>query len=174
MALENLIKEIMLEIGMDPNKEELKDTPTRAANFIRELTQGMHLTNDDIAKLFGKTFPAEDKNTIIIKNIDIFSLCEHHLALMYDMTVDVAYVPDQKIIGLSKIPRICQMVAKRATLQERITKDIYTILNNILDPDKLIVRVTGKHSCVTARGIKSINSFTETLQSYRLDKSIFD
>ena len=89
-----------------------------------------------------------------MKDIDIFSHCEHHLALMYDMTVDIAYVPNGKVIGLSKLARIADMVSKRLQLQERIGNDILYIVKKITGSNDIIVRIEGCHSCVTARGIK--------------------
>ena len=89
-----------------------------------------------------------------MKDIDIFSHCEHHLALMYDMTVDIAYISNGRVIGLSKLARIADMVAKRLQLQERIGNDILYIVQKITKSKDIIVRIEGCHSCVTARGVK--------------------
>lgn len=153
----NAFREIILALGDDPNREGLKDTPKRAALMYEEMFEGMLYTNDEIAEMFDKTFEVEDINTsdiVILKDIDIFSYCEHHLALMYDMTVDIAYIPKDRVIGLSKLARICDMVSKRLQLQERITKDILYIVKKITNSDDILVRIKGCHSCVSARGIK--------------------
>jgi GTP cyclohydrolase I len=97
---------------------------------------------------------------VVEKDIDIFSHCEHHLALMYDMKVAIAYIPNKKVIGLSKLARISEMCAKRLQLQERIVSDIYEVLRIILDTDDIYIRIEGKHGCMTARGIKSTNANT--------------
>lgn len=156
--LENAFNEIILALGDDPKREGLKETPKRAAEMYLELFEGMNYTNDEIAEMFDKSFDADyvtdSKNVVVVKDIDIFSHCEHHLALMYDMTVDVAYVPNKRVLGLSKIARIADMVAKRLQLQERIGNDILYIIQKITKSNDVLVRIEGCHSCVTARGIK--------------------
>ena len=156
--LEKAFSEIILALGDDPKREGLLDTPKRAAEMYLELFEGMNYTNDEIAEMFDKSFDTDyltdSKNVVVVKGIDIFSHCEHHLALMYDMTVDIAYVPNKRVIGLSKIARIADMVAKRLQLQERIGNDILEILKKITKSDDILVRIEGCHSCVTARGIK--------------------
>ena len=101
---------------------------------------------------------------VMVKDIEIFSYCEHHLALMYDMKVSVAYVPNGKVIGLSKIARIADMVGKRLQLQERIGSDIAEIMQEILDTKDVAVVIEGTHSCMTARGIKKVNAKTYTAE----------
>ncbi|MBR4496702.1 MAG: GTP cyclohydrolase I [Acholeplasmatales bacterium] len=156
--LENAFNEIILALGDDPKREGLKETPKRAAEMYLELFEGMNYTNDEIAEMFDKSFDTDyvtdSKNVVVVKDIDIFSHCEHHLALMYDMTVDVAYVPNKRVLGLSKIARIADMVAKRLQLQERIGNDILYIIQKITKSNDVLVRIEGCHSCVTARGIK--------------------
>ena len=166
--LENAIREMIIALGDDPTREGLVDTPKRAAGMYAELLEGMNYTNDEIAIMFDKTFDedslTDSKNIVVIKDIDIFSFCEHHLALMYDMTVDIAYRPNGKVIGLSKLARIADMVAKRLQLQERITNDILEIVSKITNSKDVYVRVEGCHSCVSARGIKK-KSYTITKAS---------
>ena len=99
---------------------------------------------------------------VIIRDIEIFSVCEHHLALMYDMKVTVAYIPNKKLLGLSKVARICDMVGKRLQLQERIGRDIAEIMQKVTDSEDIAVLIQGKHSCMTMRGIKKQQSITET------------
>ena len=156
--LENAFKEIILALGDDPNREGLIDTPKRAAQMYLGQFEGMNYTNDELVEMFDKSFDGDyltdSKNIVIMKDIDIFSHCEHHLALMYDMTVDIAYIPNGRVIGLSKLARIADMVAKRLQLQERIGNDILYIVQKITKSKDIIVRIEGCHSCVTARGVK--------------------
>ena len=97
-----------------------------------------------------------------MKDITVFSYCEHHMALMYDMTVNVGYIPRGKVLGLSKIARICDMAAKRLQLQERLGKDIAEIISEAAGTPDVGVKIVGSHSCMTARGIKNPSSRTET------------
>ena len=99
---------------------------------------------------------------VMVKDIEIFSYCEHHMALMYDMKVAVAYMPTDRVIGLSKIARICDMVGKRLQLQERIGSDIAYIMQKATKSEDVAVIISGKHSCMTARGIKNVPSVTLT------------
>lgn len=150
-------------VGDDPSREGLKETPKRVAKMYQEVFEGMLYTNEEIAKKFDKCF--EDTTTgdlVVVDNIPIFSYCEHHIALMYDMRVSVGYIPNGKVIGLSKIARIADMCGKRLQLQERIGADIYDVLRQVLDTEDIIVAIEGKHSCMTARGIKKESSITRT------------
>ena len=176
--LEKAFKEILLALGDDPNREGLIDTPKRAAEMYVELFEGMNYTNDEVATMFDKCFNedyvTDSKNVVVIKDIDIFSHCEHHLALMYDMTVDVAYIPNGKVIGLSKIARICDMIAKRLQLQERIGNDILEVMKKITDSNDILVRITGCHSCVTARGIKKRSKTTTISKLGNISMEVFN
>ena len=128
----------------------------------------MNYTNQEIAEMFDKTFTDEmdfetdSKDMVIVRDIDIFSYCEHHMALMYDMKVTVAYIPNGKVIGLSKIARIADMVSKRLQLQERIGTDIAEIMEMITGSEDVAVMIKGSHSCMTARGIKKPGAVTHT------------
>ena len=157
------IRNILVALGDNPDREGLKDTPDRVARMYHEIYEGMRYTNDEIAKMFNKCF--EDVQTgdlVTVSNIPIFSMCEHHMALMYNMKVHVGYIPNKKVIGLSKIARIADMVAKRLQLQERIGMDIADILETVLGTNDIIVVIEGEHSCMTSRGIKKIGSLTRT------------
>ena len=161
--IEKAILMIIEALGDDPDREGLKDTPTRVAKMYQEVFEGMKYSNDEIAEMFNKCF--EDVNTgdlVVVSNIPIFSYCEHHLALMYNMKIHVGYIPNGKVIGLSKIARIADMVGKRLQLQERIGSDIADILNQILGTEDIIVVIEGEHSCMTARGIKKPGTITRT------------
>ena len=128
-----------------------------------EIFEGIQYSNDEIAEMFNKTFDAPINNDmVVVKDIEIFSYCEHHMALMYDMKVSVAYIPRDRVIGLSKIARIADMVGKRLQLQEKIGTDIAYIMEKAtLSPDVAVI-ITGKHSCMTARGIKNTPAVTLT------------
>lgn len=167
-AIKEHIRGILVALGDDPNREGLKETPDRVAKMYEEVFEGMNYSNHEIAQMFNKTF--QDKmdfeeagnDMVMVKDIEIFSYCEHHLALMYDMKVSVAYVPNGKVIGLSKIARIADMVGKRLQLQERIGSDIAEIMQEILDTKDVAVVIEGTHSCMTARGIKKNAASTKT------------
>lgn len=160
--IRNAIREIIVALGDDPDREGLIETPRRVADMYAEVFEGMTYTNDEIAEMFSKSFDNDAEDLVIVRDIDCFSYCEHHLALMYDMKVSVAYIPHGKVLGLSKIARISQMVCKRLQLQERICSDIADVITKATGSEDVAVFVTGKHSCMTARGIKSINSETTT------------
>lgn len=167
-SIKKHIRGILIALGDDPDREGLKDTPERVAKMYQEVFEGMNYTNQEIAQMFDKTFEDEmdfetdSKDMVIVRDIDIFSYCEHHMALMYDMKVTVAYIPNGKVIGLSKIARIADMVSKRLQLQERIGTDIANIMEIITDSEDVAVMIKGSHSCMTARGIKKPGAVTHT------------
>ena len=136
--------------------------------MYEEVFAGMCYTNEEIAEMFGKTFEqdldfaTDSKDMVVVRDIDIFSYCEHHMALMYDMKVSVAYIPNGKIIGLSKIARIADMVGRRLQVQERIGTDIAEIMEMVTGSKDILVKIEGCHSCMTARGIKKNGSKTVT------------
>ena len=170
-AIEENIRGILVALGDDPEREGLKDTPRRVARMYQEVFEGMNYTNHEIAKMFNTTFEEgiDDEadmvgRVVVMRDIDIFSYCEHHLALMYDMKVNVAYIPKGKVIGLSKIARVCDMVGRRLQLQERIGKDIADIIIEITGSEDVAVTIEGCHSCVNARGIKKNNTKTFTAE----------
>ena len=167
------IRGLLVALGDDPDREGLKETPQRVARMYEEVFEGMKYTNEEIAQMFDKTFSEDEEggadrygDMVVVKDIDIFSYCEHHLALMYDMKVTVAYVPNGKVIGLSKIARIADMVAKRLQLQERIGTDIADIITQVTGSEDVAVYIEGCHSCMTARGIRKTNTktYTQTLR----------
>lgn len=171
-AIEEHIKGILVAIGEDPNREGLLETPKRVAKMYEEVFEGINYTNEELMEKFGKTF-AEDldirkdsADMVVVKDISIFSFCEHHMALMYDMKATVAYVPKEKVIGLSKIARVADMVSKRLQLQERIGTDIAEIIQGITGSEDVAVLIEGCHSCMSSRGIKKSESktFTSTLR----------
>ncbi len=167
-AIKEHIRGILIALGDDPEREGLKDTPERVARMCTEVFAGIQYSNHEIAEMFGKTFEQDldlnnnSEDMVIVKDIDIFSYCEHHMALMYDMKVTVAYIPEGKVIGLSKIARIADMVGKRLQLQERIGSDIAQIISEVTGTDSVAVLIEGCHSCMTARGIKRPGAKTVT------------
>ena len=166
--IEYHIRKILEALGDDPQREGLIDTPKRVAKMYEEVFEGMNYTNHEIAQMFDKTFEedikTDSKDMVVVKDIDIFSYCEHHMALMYDMKATVAYIPNGKVIGLSKIARICDMVGRRLQLQERIGQDIADIMAEITGSEDVAVVLEGYHSCVSARGIKKNNTRTMTVE----------
>ena len=165
-AIEEHIRGILIALGDDPSREGLRDTPVRVAKMYQEVFAGMCYTNDEIAEMFNTTFEddliVEDdsRDMVIMKDIEIFSHCEHHLALMYNMKVSVAYVPTKKVIGLSKIARIADMVGRRLQLQERIGTDISEIMQKVTNSLDVAVIIEGEHGCMTTRGIKKTGTKT--------------
>lgn len=169
-AIKEHIKGILTALGDDPEREGLKETPERVARMYAEVFEGMNYTNHQIAEMFNKTFEENVTGTgssdmVVVKNIEVFSYCEHHMALMYNMKVTVAYLPVGKVIGLSKIARIADMAAKRLQLQERIGQDIAQIMSEVTGSKDIAVLIEANHSCMTARGIKkgSAKTYTSTL-----------
>ena len=169
-AIREHVRGILIALGDDPDREGLKETPDRVARMYEEVFAGMNYTNDEIAEMVGKTFKEEDtrhtEDMVFVKDIEVFSYCEHHMALMYDMKVSIAYLPKDKLIGLSKLARIADMVARRLQLQERIGTDIAYIVSKVTGSEDVAVLIEANHSCMTARGIKKpgTKTFTTTFR----------
>ena len=170
-AIEEHVRGILRALGDDPGREGLRETPQRVAAMYEEVFAGMKYTNEEIGNMFRKTFAdgrvsdmADTGRVIVMKDIDMFSFCEHHMALMYDMKATVAYIPAERVLGLSKIARICDMVGRRLQLQERIGADIADIMSAVTGSDDVAVVLTAAHSCVTGRGVKNRNTRTRTVE----------
>ena len=167
-AIREHIRGILIALGDDPDREGLKETPDRVARMYEEVFEGMNYTNHEIAQMFNKSFQddlavgPERKDIVLVRDIPIFSYCEHHIALMYDMKVSVAYIPNGRVLGLSKIARICDMAAKRLQLQERIGSDVAEIMTEASGSSDVAVIIHGTHSCMSARGIKKDAASTVT------------
>ena len=161
-AVKYHIKGLLKALGDDPEREGLKETPDRVARMYEEIFEGMNYTNSQIAEMFSKPFEDDyacgESDMVLIRDIEVFSFCEHHMALMYDMKVSIAYIPNGKVIGLSKAARIADMAAKRLQLQERLGSDIAEIMSLASCSEDIAVFIEGKHSCMTARGIKNCSS----------------
>lgn len=159
------VKMLLESFGEDLNREGLKETPRRVAGYWEELLEGNNYTNEEIAKMFSKNFIVKD-DTLVVKEIkNIYSHCEHHLALMFNMKAVVAYIPKKvkggyKVIGLSKIPRIVDMCSKRLQLQEKLASDIAECISLATGSKDVYVNISGDHACVSARGAKS-DGFTD-------------
>ncbi|MGN0613782.1 MAG: GTP cyclohydrolase I FolE [Porcipelethomonas sp.] len=163
-AIREHVRGILIALGDDPDREGLAETPERVANMYEEMFEGMNYTNADIAEMFSKSFDCQGNggDLVLVRDIEVFSHCEHHLALMYDMKVSVAYIPEGRVLGLSKIARIADMAAKRLQLQERLGSDIAEIISLACGTQNVAVFIEGKHSCMTARGIQSKSSVTQS------------
>lgn len=163
--IEEAVKMFLSAIGEDPTREGLVETPKRVAKMYAELLEGIQYTNHDIAVMYDKTFSIDgesNKDMVLVKDISAFSFCEHHIALMYDMKISIAYIPDKRVLGLSKIARIASMVCKRLQLQEKISNDIYEVMKDVLKTEDIAIHIEAKHSCMTARGIKNPSAVTIT------------
>lgn len=160
------VKLLLESFGEDINREGLKETPRRVAGYWKELLEGNNYTNEEIAQKYSKEFEVSS-NPLVVKEIkNVYSHCEHHLALMYNMKIVVAYLPVQvgenkyKVIGLSKIPRIVDMCAKRLQLQEKLAEDISECISLATGSKDVYVNIVADHACVSARGAKS-DGFTD-------------
>ena len=167
-AIREHIRGILIALGDDPEREGLRETPDRVARMYEEVFEGMNYTNHEIAEMFNKSFEddlavgPDRKDIVLVRDIPIFSYCEHHIALMYDMKISVAYIPNGRVLGLSKIARICDMAAKRLQLQERIGSDVAEIMMEATGTGDVAVLIRGTHSCMSARGIKKEAASTVT------------
>lgn len=166
--IEKLVRKLLIELHDDPDRAGLVETPKRVAKMYCEIFEGQLYTNEEIAQMFNKCFDIQEVNKegfdglVVEKNINAFSTCEHHLATIYDMKISIGYIPKGKVIGLSKLNRIAQMVCKRLQLQEKIGQDIAEVLSLILGTEDIAVYISAKHMCVAMRGIKDIQSSTDS------------
>jgi GTP cyclohydrolase I len=157
--LEQVIHSMLRELGEDPGRDGLIRTPSRVARSLRFLTSGYC---QDLDKVFnGALFPVAYDQMVIVKDIEVFSLCEHHL-LPFFGRCHVAYVPNQKVIGLSKIPRVVDVFAKRLQIQERLTTQIAETLMERIKPQGVGVIIEAKHLCMIMRGVEKQNSVAVT------------
>jgi GTP cyclohydrolase I len=151
IAIEEAVHTILTSVGEDPDREGLLRTPHRVAKMYDELLAGYHV---DPVKLVNEAlFDVDYDEMIIVKDIEFFSLCEHHMLPFYGRA-HVAYIPRSKVIGLSKIPRIVEMFARRLQVQERMTRQIADMIEEVLDPLGVAVVVEGAHMCSMMRGVK--------------------
>ena len=157
--LEEITKELLGLIGEDSTRQGLMKTPKRVAEAWKFLSQGYHQNLDEIIN--EAIFDESAKDMIIVKDIEFYSLCEHHLIPFYGKA-HVGYIPDGKIIGLSKIPRIIDFYARRLQVQERLTNQIATCIQDLLNPKGVAVVMEGRHFCMLMRGVQKQNSIAST------------
>lgn len=169
MKTADLISQLLRNLGEDPAREGLLRTPERVERAYAELTSGMKLS---VAEVVGEgVFHEECSEMVLVKDIEFYSLCEHHM-LPFFGRVHVAYIPDKKIIGLSKIPRIVDVFSRRLQVQERMTVQIAEALVDVLQPKGVGVVADASHLCMMMRGVQKQNSSTMTsclLGSFRSD-----
>ena len=152
-------REILKSVGEDFEREGLKKTPERCAKAIQFLTQGYNINPDEIVK--SALFEEEYNQMVLIKNIELYSLCEHHLVPFFGKA-HIAYIPNQRIVGLSKIPRIVDVFSRRLQVQERLTEEISECLEKNLQPEGVAVVIEASHLCMQMRGVQKQNSITTT------------
>jgi GTP cyclohydrolase I len=153
--VKDLVRQLLLELGEDPKREGLRRTPKRVERALRFLTSGHHHKLEEI--LNGALFEEKYNEMVIVKDIDFYSLCEHHLLPFYGKC-HVAYIPNGKVVGLSKIPRVVDMFARRLQLQERMTTQIAKALMKALKPDGVAVVTEARHLCMMMRGVQKQNT----------------
>lgn len=161
--VEDAVKNLLIALGEDVEREGLKETPRRVAKYYAELLEGEDYTNEQVAEMFRKDFNVSYESLVIKECNNIFSLCEHHMALMYNGQVYVAYLPVKadpsdpespyRVIGLSKIPRIVKMCARRLQLQEKLNADIAECIQLATGSNQVYVRSIMDHGCVSSRGV---------------------
>jgi len=154
-----LTQQLLENIGEDPDREGLLETPRRVADAWSFFSKGYSLDLGDLVN--EALFDVEYNEMITIKDIDYFSMCEHHL-LPFFGRAHVAYIPDKKIIGLSKIPRIVEMFARRLQVQERMTQQVADTIKHVLNPLGVGVIIEGRHMCMQMRGVEKQNSYATT------------
>lgn len=159
-AVESCIKALLIAMGEDINRPGLKETPRRVTGYWKELLEGENYTNKEIAEKFKKDFIVSQNNLVIKEVKNVYSHCEHHLALMFNGIVYVAYIPIKvengyKVLGLSKIDRIVDLCSKRLQLQEKLASDIAECIEIATGSNQVYVQILMNHGCVSARGPKS-------------------
>lgn len=157
--IEAAVQEILRDIGEDPQREGLLKTPDRVARMFEELTAGYHVDTEKLIN--GAIFNVDYDEMVVVKDIDFYSMCEHHMLPFFGLA-HVAYIPDGKVVGLSKIPRIVEMFARRLQIQEQMTTQIANFIQTTLEPQGVAVIVEGVHMCSVMRGVKKANASMKT------------
>jgi len=171
--LESLTREMLVELGEDPDREGLLRTPHRVAESLKFLTSGSEADLEEI--LNGAVFDSEGYHEmVLVKEVEFYSLCEHHLLPFYGR-IHVAYLPEDRVVGLSKIPRLVDAFARRLQLQERLTKQVAGALEELLAPRGVAVSATAFHMCMSMRGVSKQQSQTTTVAftgAFRDDRAL--
>lgn len=170
-AIAELVRRMLEHLGEDPQRDGLQQTPGRVEQALRFLTEGYQKKIEDVVN--GALFDVEYDEMVIVRDIEFFSLCEHHL-LPFFGTMHVAYIPGKKVLGLSKIPRIIDVYARRLQVQERLTQQVAQCLMEVLDPEGVGVVCEARHLCMMMRGVEKQHSGAVTsamLGSFRDDKA---
>ncbi|MBJ7901152.1 MAG: GTP cyclohydrolase I FolE [Cyanobacteria bacterium RI_101] len=157
--MEQAVRTLLLGLGEDPDREGLRDTPKRVVKALTFLTSGYRQSLDEL--LNGAVFAENANEMVLVRDIDLFSSCEHHILPILGRA-HVAYIPDGKVIGLSKIARICEMYGRRLQVQERLTQQIADALQGLLNPQGVAVVVEATHMCMVMRGVQKPGSWTVT------------
>jgi GTP cyclohydrolase IA len=155
ISMEVLVRQQLSLLGEDPNREGLRDTPERVAESLEFLTHGYRMTPEEV---YGDALYHEAyKDMVLVKDIEMYSLCEHHLLPFYGR-VHIGYIPNGTIVGLSKMPRLVEMYSRRLQVQERLTRQIAECLQQYLDPIGVAVVIEASHLCMMMRGVEKQNS----------------
>jgi len=157
--LEQITRKLLKEIGENPDREGLVRTPSRVAKSWEFFSKGYNQNLEDIIN--NAIFEEDAKDMVIVRDIEFFSLCEHHL-LPFFGKAHVGYIPNGKVVGLSKIPRIIDMFSRRLQVQERLTHQVAEVLQDVLNPIGVAVVMEGRHMCMQMRGVEKQNSFAST------------
>lgn len=155
MDMKELVREMLVKMGEDPDREGLADTPARVDKAMRFLTRGYRESVEEV--LNDALFTVDYDELVIVKNIEMYSLCEHHL-LPFFGKCHVGYLPKDRVIGLSKIPRIVDVLARRLQVQERLTQQIAETIRKAIDPRGVAVVIEARHLCMMMRGVQKQNS----------------
>ncbi len=161
--MEALYREVLLELGEDPDRQGLLDTPKRVAKAMQFLTKGYHENPEEIIR--SAIFEEDYSQMVLVKDIEIYSMCEHHL-LPFFGKAHIAYIPSGRIVGLSKIPRVVDAFARRLQVQERLTNQIRDCIQETLNPQGVAVVIEAQHMCMQMRGVQKQNSVTTTSAFY--------
>jgi GTP cyclohydrolase I len=158
-AFEALVREMILHLGEDPTREGLRSTPARVATSLRWLTRGYGMSVEDV--IGDALYTEQHNNLVCVRDIEIYSLCEHHM-LPFFGKAHVAYLPNGRLVGLSKIPRVIEVFARRLQVQERLTDQVADALMRVLEPRGVGVVIEAYHLCMMMRGVEKQNSRTVT------------